>query len=211
MSIEHQPDSDHSINELSPLKIIHYPHPTLRYQSKPVTRINRKLKSIVAEMFQLMYAAKGIGLAANQVDLPLQLFVLNLAADPEEGEELVFINPVVSQPKGQAEAEEGCLSLPEVNGTVLRPEKIHISAFDLSGNEIDETVDGLFARAIQHEVDHLNGVLFIDRVSESVKRNIDGQLYEFENHFQAMVKSEEIPDEAANEKRLKEIEAEFCS
>lgn len=162
-------------------------------------------------MFQLMYAAKGIGLAANQVDLPLQLFVLNLAADPEEGEELVFINPVVSQPKGQAEAEEGCLSLPEVNGTVLRPEKIHISAFDLSGNEIDETVDGLFARAIQHEVDHLNGVLFIDRVSESVKRNIDGQLYEFENHFQAMVKSEEIPDEAANEKRLKEIEAEFCS
>lgn len=193
------------------MKIIHYPHPTLRYKSKPVTRVNRKLKSIVAEMFQLMYAANGIGLAANQVDLPLQLFVLNLTADPNEGTEMVFINPVVSSPKGQAEAEEGCLSLPEVNGTVVRPEKIHISAFDLSGNEIDETVDGLFARAIQHEVDHLNGVLFVDRVSESVKRNIDGQLYEFENHFQAMVKSGEIPDAAENEKRLKEIEAEFCS
>ena len=162
-------------------------------------------------MFQLMYAANGIGLAANQVDLPLQLFVLNLAADPDEGEEMVFINPVISKPKGQSEAEEGCLSLPEVNGTVLRPEKIHISAFDLSGNEIDQTVDGLFARAIQHEVDHLHGVMFIDRITESVKRNIDGQLYEFENHFKALVKSGEIPDEATNQKRLAEIEAEFCS
>lgn len=162
-------------------------------------------------MFQLMYAANGIGLAANQVNLPLQLFVLNLTANPDEGEEMVFINPVISQPKGQDEADEGCLSLPEVNGAVWRPEKIRIRAFDLSGNEIDETVGGLLARAIQHEVDHLNGVLFIDRVSESVKRNIDGQLYEFENHFQAMVKSGELPDEATNEKRLKEIEAEFCS
>jgi peptide deformylase len=193
------------------LKIIHYPHPTLRYKSKPVTRINQELKVIVREMFQLMYQARGIGLAANQVDLPLQLFVLNISGNPEEGEERVFINPVISAPKGQAEAEEGCLSLPEVNGTVLRPEKIHVSAFDLSGNEIDETVDGLLARAIQHELDHLNGVLFIDRISESVKRNIDGQLYEFENHFNALVKSGEIPSEDANNKRLAEIEATFCS
>lgn len=157
-----------------------------------------------------MYQARGIGLAANQVDLPLQLFVINLAGDPEEGEELVFVNPVISKPSGQAEAEEGCLSIPEVNGTVLRPEKIHISAFDLSGNEINETVSGLLARAIQHEHDHLHGVLFIDRLSESVKRNIDGQLYEFENHHKALVKSGEIPDVEANNKRLAEIEARFC-
>ena len=162
-------------------------------------------------MFQLMYAAKGIGLAANQVDLPLQLFVINLTGDPEEGEERVFINPVISKPNGQAEAEEGCLSIPEVNGTVLRPSKIHVSAFDLSGNEIDETVDGLLGRAIQHEYDHLHGVLFIDRLSESAKKNIDGQLYEFENHHDALVKSGEIPDIESNNRRLAEIEAKFCS
>jgi peptide deformylase len=81
----------------------------------------------------------------------------------------------------------------------------------LSVTEIDETVDGLLARAIQHEFDHLNGVLFIDRISESVKRNIDGQLYEFENHFNALVKSGEIPSVDANNKRLAEIEAKFCS
>jgi len=193
------------------LKIIHYPHPTLRHKSKPVTRINRELKEIVHEMFQLMYAARGIGLAANQVDLPLQLFVINISGDSEEGEERVFINPVISKPSGQAEAEEGCLSIPEVNGTVLRPEKIHVSAFDLDGNEISETVDGLMARAIQHELDHLDGVLFIDRLSDSVKKNIDGQLYEFENHHQALVKSGEIPDVETNNKRLAEIEAKFCS
>jgi len=162
-------------------------------------------------MFVLMYQARGIGLAANQVDLPLQLFVINLTGDAEEGEERVFINPVISKPGGQAEAEEGCLSIPEVNGTVLRPEKIHVSAFDLAGNEIDETVDGLLARAIQHEYDHLHGVLFIDRLSESVKKNIDGELYEFENHHQALVKSGEIPDVEANNQRLAEIEAKFCS
>ncbi|QEG20188.1 peptide deformylase [Mariniblastus fucicola] len=192
------------------MKIIHYPHPTLRYKSKPVTVINRELKEIVREMFVLMYAAKGIGLAANQVGLPLQLFVINLAGNPDEGDERVFINPVISKPGGQSEAEEGCLSIPEVNGMVLRPEKVHVSAFDLAGNEIDETVDGLLARAIQHEHDHLNSILFIDRLSESVKKNIDGQLYEFENHHQALVKSGEIPDVETNIKQLAEIEAKFC-
>ena len=162
-------------------------------------------------MFKLMYEANGIGLAANQVNLPLQLFVINLAGKPDEGEERVFINPVVSVPKGQAEAEEGCLSIPEVNGVVLRPEQIHVSAFDLEGNEIDETVNGLMARAIQHEYDHLHGTLFIDRLSESVKKNIDGQLYEFENHHKALVKSGEMPETEANKQRLLELETKFCS
>ena len=158
-----------------------------------------------------MYAAKGIGLAANQVDLPLQLLVINLAGNPDEGEERVFINPVISQPARRAEAEEGCLSIPEVNGVVMRPEKIHVSAFDLSGNEINETADGLMARAIQHEFDHLQGVLFIDRLSDSAKKNVDGQLYEFENHHEALVKSGEMPLDAENDRRLAELEAKFCT
>jgi len=193
------------------LKIINYPHPTLRHKSKPITRVDAQLKETISEMFRLMYQAQGIGLAANQVDLPLRLFVINLAGDPEEGEEMVFINPVISKPKGQAEADEGCLSIPQVNGTVLRPSKIHISAYDLNGNEIDETVDGLLARAIQHETDHLDGVLFIDRMSDTSKKTIDGLLYEFENEHKALVSSGELPDPETNAKRLADIEDHYCN
>ena len=149
---------------MTQLEIVQYPHPTLRYKSKPITRVDQELRDIVSEMFTLMYAARGIGLAANQVDLPLQLFVINTKADPDEGEELVFINPVITSPKGSHEAEEGCLSIVGVNAMVARPEQIHISAYDLEGNEISKTVDGLLAKAIQHETDHLEGVLFIDRI-----------------------------------------------
>ncbi len=195
---------------MRPEKIIHYPHPTLRHKSKAITRVDSELREIIADMFRLMYKANGIGLAANQVDLPLRLFVITLAGKPDEGEELVFINPVVSKPKGQAEAEEGCLSIPEVNGSVLRPEKIHISAYDLSGNEIDATAEGLLARAIQHETDHLDGVLFVDRMSEASRKNIDGALYEFENEHKALVSSGEIPDPETNAKRLREIESRYC-
>ncbi len=95
------------------MRIIQFPHPTLRRVSKPLRRVDDELRHIVREMFDLMYEAKGIGLAANQVDLPYQLFVLNLSGDPAEPDaEQVFLNPVLSQPKGTAEAEEGCLSLP---------------------------------------------------------------------------------------------------
>ncbi len=165
---------------------------------------------MVREMFDLMYAASGIGLAANQVDLPLQLFVINLSGSADEGEELVFINPVVSSPKGSHEAEEGCLSIVGVNAQVARPETVHISAYDLSGQEINQTVNGLLAKAIQHEADHLEGVLFIDRISESSKRQIDGELEEFEIDFDNQRSTGEILDDAAIFKRLAEIESKYC-
>lgn len=192
------------------MKIVQYPHPTLRYKSKPVTRVDRELREIVRTMFDLMYQAKGIGLAANQVDLPLQLFVINTKGDPNEGEELVFINPVISSPKGTHEAEEGCLSIVGVNAIVARPERIHISAYDLQGNEINKTVDGLLAKAIQHETDHLHGVLFIDRVSESSKKQVELELEEFEIDFKSRRDTGEIPNDEAIEKRLKEIEDRYC-
>ena len=139
------------------MKIIQYPHPTLRYKSKPLKRVNEELKQIVSDMFEAMYEAKGIGLAANQVDLPFRLFILNLSGTRGEGEEMVFINPVVSSPKGSDEYEEGCLSIVGVNANVNRPEQIHVQAYDLDGNEIDATVSGMLAKAIQHETDHLDG------------------------------------------------------
>lgn len=155
--------------EPSSLKIVHYPHPTLRHKSSPIARVDDDLRAIIRQMFPLMYEARGIGLAANQVDLPLRVFVLNLAADPEEGEELVFINPVISQPKGMDEKEEGCLSIPGVNANVKRPETIRVQAYGLDGKFLEAQVDGLLARAIQHELDHLDGVLFTDRLTETGK------------------------------------------
>ncbi len=192
------------------MKIVQYPHPTLRYKSKPIARVDRELKLIVAEMFELMYDARGIGLAANQVDLPLQLFVINLTGDPDTAEELVFINPVVSNPKGVSEAEEGCLSIVGVNAQVTRPEQVQITAYDLSGNPIDQTVDGLLARAIQHENDHLQGVLFTDRVAESAKRYVADELEDFEIVYQNQRSTGEIPDDETIFNRLREIEAKYC-
>ena len=192
------------------LNIIQYPHPTLRYKSKPIRRVNEELKQIVSDMFDAMYEAKGIGLAANQVDLPFRLFVLNLSGKRGEGEELVFINPVVSSPKGSDEFEEGCLSIVGVNAVVNRPEQIHVQAYDLQGNEIDETVNGMLAKAIQHEIDHLDGVLFVDRIGESSKAAIAGELDDFELIFENERSTGNIPDDEAILGRLKEYEAKFC-
>ena len=192
------------------MEIVLYPHPALRHKSRLIQRVDRELRSIVGEMFELMYQARGIGLAANQVDLPLQLFVINIAGEQGQGEEAVFINPVVSRPKGTGVAEEGCLSLPGINGQVSRPAQIHISAYDLLGNEVDLTASGLLARAIQHEVDHVNGVLFIDRISDSEKKQIEPELEEFVLEFNGRRDAHAIPSDDEILKRLKSIEARYC-
>ena len=192
------------------MEIIHYPHPTLRHHSKTIRRIDRELQSAVREMFELMYDARGIGLAANQVDLPLQMFILNVSGEPDNGEELVFVNPVVDQPKGSQVSEEGCLSIPGVHADVNRPSQVHIMAYDLAGNEIDMVVDGLLARVIQHEYDHLHGVLFVDRISDSAKKQIAQELEAFELEFNSLQLGKKIPDETAIQKRLTEIESRYC-
>ena len=193
------------------LEIITFPHPTLRHKSKPITKVDAELKQIVADMFEAMYKAKGIGLAANQVNLPLQLFVINTTGNKETGEELVFINPVVSAPKGGADAEEGCLSLPGVEGMVSRPETIHVSAYDLQGNPIEMTAKGLLGRAIQHELDHLQGVMFIDRLSESETRLIEGEVETFEFDFKARRDAGSIPTDLEIAEHLKSYEKRYCS
>ncbi len=167
------------------VQIIKYPHPTLRHKSKPLKRVDRELKQIVAEMFELMYADDGIGLAANQVDLPYRLFVMNVKGDPaEEGEARAFLNPVITRKSGSAEAQEGCLSLPGIWAPVRRPEKIVVTAYGMDGNEFCLEMDGLYARAVQHEVDHLDGVLFIDRLSEAnqlaVREDLEALVQQFE-------------------------------
>ena len=192
------------------MEIINFPHPTLRHSSKPIVRVDAELREIVTEMFDLMYKAKGIGLAANQVNLPLQMFVINLAAEKGKGEEMVFINPVVSSPKGSAEANEGCLSLAGVEAMVSRPDQIHVSAYNLAGEPIDQTFKGFLARVIQHEYDHIKGVMFIDRISESEKQLIEGEIEEFELEFEAARASGSIGSDENIKKYIEDIEKRYC-
>lgn len=166
------------------MQIVQYCHPALRWKSQPVPEINDELRKIVRRMFELMYSANGIGLAANQVGLPLRLFVLNLTADPKETEdELVFINPEILRRKGTQESEEGCLSLPKLFKDVRRADEIVVEAFDLDGQGFELTVEELASRAIQHETDHLDGVLFTDRLTDSLKREVAPILSDFEAQF----------------------------
>ena len=189
------------------MHIIQYPHPTLRHVSKPLKRVDQDLVKAVREMFELMYEAKGIGLAANQVDLPYRLFVINLASDPAAvDQEFVFLNPVLTSRKGNAEAEEGCLSLPGVYGDVKRSERVTLNAFNLAGQELHMELDGLFARAVQHEIDHLDGILFIDRLSPTGEMEMRDVLADFEVQFEGMRERGEIPDDAAIMRRLHELE-----
>ena len=192
------------------LKIVTYPHPTLRHKSQPIKRVDADLKDMVRQMFDLMYEAKGIGLAANQVDLPIRLFVVNLEAEKGKGEEMVFINPVVSKPKGSAPREEGCLSIPGVYGEVVRPEKVHLNCYNLAGQEFSGEIDGLLARVVQHELDHLDGVMFTDRLSETGKMKVADEVDEFVTYFESKRETGEIPSDTAIRERLAEIEKRYC-
>jgi len=189
------------------LRIIQYPHPTLRHASKPLKRVDRELHALVREMFDLMYAADGVGLAANQVDLPYRLFIINLQSDPKAADqEHVFLNPVITSRKGNAEAEEGCLSLPGLYSDVKRPERVVLNAYDPSGREVTMELDGLFARAVQHEIDHLDGILFIDRLSPTGEIAAREALLDFEAHITSQRQRGEIPDDATIAQRLAELE-----
>jgi peptide deformylase len=192
------------------MQIVRYPHPTLRHKSKPVKRVDAQLRRMVDQMFELMYENKGIGLAANQVDLPLRLFVMNLKSDPNEAEPHVLINPVITGPKGIAEQEEGCLSFPELYAPVKRPERVTVSAFNLRGERFDGEIDGLLARVVQHETDHLDGVLFIDRMSETARLTCREALEAFESEFAQRCQHGEIEDDERIADRLKEMEAAYC-
>jgi peptide deformylase len=196
--------------DATPLSIVTYPHPTLRHKSKPIKRVDADLVRMIRSMYQLMYDARGIGLAANQVDLPLRFFIVNLSGKADEGEELVFINPVVTQPKGNEEADEGCLSFPDLYGPVKRPKQVTVNAYDLRGEEIKARLDGLLARVVQHELDHLDGVLFTDRMSPTAMAEAQPALEEFELSFQNQRQTGAIPADAEIHARLAQWEGQYC-
>jgi len=189
------------------MEIVKYPHPALRWKSTPVKAINAEVRETVRQMFDLMYEARGIGLAANQVALPWRLFVLNLTADPaEKDEEFVFINPQIIKRKGHQEAEEGCLSMPDLYGDVRRASEIVVEAFGLDGQGFELTVDDLASRAIQHETDHLDGVLFTDRMTDSARREVDPMLSDFEALFRRQQEQGKYPPDEAIKQQLEQLQ-----
>jgi len=196
--------------EGSSLQIVPYPHPTLRHKSKPVRRVDGELVRLVREMFGRMYEHNGIGLAANQVDLPLRLFIINLNAKPDEGEEFVFINPVLSKPKGNEESEEGCLSFPELYGPVTRPKLITVQAYNLRGEEVRMDLNGMLARAVQHEYDHLDGVVFVDRMAPTARAKVQPVLDEFELSLRTLRQTGVIPSDDVIASRLAQWEQRYA-
>lgn len=193
-----------------PLEIITYPHPTLRHRSRPIKRVDSRLREIAAEMLELMYLAKGVGLAANQVNIPLRMFVVNAAGRPGEGEELVLLNPVLQLPKGSDVAEEGCLSLPGLYGPVMRPKEIRLSAFDIEGKAIERRVDGFLARVLQHESDHLDGTLFFDRMTQEAREELRDDLEQMEGEFRRAQQAGSLPDASAMQAGLAEWEQRYA-
>ncbi|WP_201597695.1 peptide deformylase [Psychrobacter vallis] len=146
------------------LPILNYPDPRLRTLAKPVKEVTAEIKTLIADMIETMYDAQGIGLAASQVDQHIQLIVMDLSEDKNNPR--VFINPKVTPLVEEKQPyEEGCLSVPDVYDKVERPNKVRIEALDENGEKIDEIVEGLLAVCIQHEMDHLNGVIFVDYLS----------------------------------------------
>jgi len=145
------------------LTIVHYPDPTLRQTAEPIAEVDDAVRAVALKMIELMHKAPGVGLAAPQVGLAWRLFVANPSGD--EGDDRVYINPQLTElAGGNAARDEGCLSLPGVNVEVIRPTHASIRATGLDGQVFEESADGLLARIWQHEYDHLDGIMIIDKM-----------------------------------------------
>jgi len=176
------------------LSIVHHPHPALRRKCREIKKIDAELRDMVQQMFQLMYQARGVGLAANQCGLPYRLFVINPEGDPGcPDSEMVFINPRITRKRGGADGAEGCLSLPELYATVPRAAQIVVDAFDLSGQPFEVELEDFPARVVQHEYDHLEGLMFTDRISSTELGRLQLQIADLEKQFATRQKDGQIP------------------
>lgn len=152
---------------MAQLEILHFPDERLRHRCVPVDDVNDETRQLIDNMFETMYAADGIGLAAAQVNVPLRVMVIDLARHENQQEDsaLVFINPEIIDDSGSEVMEEGCLSVPDTFAKVERAETIKVRALDREGVPFELEADGLLAVCIQHEIDHLDGKLFVDYLS----------------------------------------------
>ena len=172
------------------LEISKYGHPVLREKGKRIERVTQDIRHLAADMIETMYAAEGVGLAAQQVGRALMLTVIDVGASTLPSEliidglpqdipsrmPLVLINPLLSNPQGEQIGPEGCLSVPEISEQIRRATRITVRAKTLDGEDISFDCTGLLARAVQHEVDHLNGILFVERMDAATRVSLAGQL-----------------------------------
>jgi peptide deformylase len=155
-------------------QILHHPDPRLRFKARAVTSFGPTLETLIDDMFETMYAAPGIGLAATQIDVQLRVVVVDVSQD--KGAPHCFVNPVIVARQGDKESEEGCLSVPGVFDYVQRSEWVRIAAVDRAGNAFEFEADGLLAVCVQHEMDHLDGKLFVDYLSQLKQTRIRKKL-----------------------------------
>jgi peptide deformylase len=191
------------------MKIVRYPHPALRHRNRPLTSIDKSVRLQAGAMLELMYEARGLGLAAPQVALPYKMTVINVAGDATKKEfERILINPLVVERKGGlVEGEEGCLSFPDLYQKVRRFKNVVVQAYGLDGKAYELSAVDLEARLLQHEIDHLEGVLFIDKMGTIAKLASRGRLKEFERDYRKAQEKGDIPPDADILKLLDALEA----
>jgi len=160
--------------QMALLPIVKYPDPRLKQRALPVKNVDDEIRRLVDDMAETMYAAPGVGLAANQVGVLLRVFVIDISSEDEPSRLHVFINPEIIETSGTLVWEEGCLSFPGVTEEIRRAEHVRVRALDRDGKPFELEADGLLAVAIQHENDHLNGVVMLDKLS-AVRRRLLGR------------------------------------
>ena len=177
------------------MRIVKYPHPALRHKAEPITALSKEIELLAGGMLELMYKHEGLGLAAPQVAAPVRLLVMNFAADPEKKDhEFVAINPVIVDASKQIiDDREGCLSFPDLYAKVRRHKKVKVQAYNLRGELYEMTCEDLPARVWQHEIDHLDATLFIDKMGMVGRMNSKKALKQFEEEYLEAQRKGEIP------------------
>ncbi|HEV3438940.1 MAG TPA: peptide deformylase [Gemmata sp.] len=176
------------------MKIVKYPHPALRVAARPIMSIDKDIQLAAGKMLELMYASEGLGLAAPQVALDIQMLVMNFAGDPnEKDKEFVAINPQIVESKGAVSDREGCLSFPGLYQNVRRAKTVTVRAYNLKGECYEMICHELPARVWQHEIDHLAGVLFIDKMGSIGRHRSEKDLEKFIADFEKAKKKGDLP------------------
>ncbi len=169
---------------MSTLTVLRFPHPNLRTVATPISHVDDKIRTLIQNMFETMYAEKGVGLAATQVDKHVRLFVADCSDVEEEPQPLAFINPeIISASEETKLYQEGCLSIPENYADVERSDRVTVKATDKDGNDFTMDCEGLLAVCVQHEIDHLNGKLFIDYLSPAKQLLVRDKMKKYEKRL----------------------------
>lgn len=194
------------------IEVVPYPHPAIRHKAVKVEKFSDDLKKLVQVMYDIMYDRKGCGLAATQLGLPFRLFVINPTGDPEnKDKERAFVNPTIS-PKVQRgktrtyKDTEGCLSIPGLMRAVERPHDITYEAFDADGKKFAGTYSGLTGRVVQHEYDHLEGVLFTDNLDDFQRQGVEEWLRYMREMYNSLLDMKHFPPDDEAKKALTELE-----